>query len=93
MILSEDRQKLFAHLLVDGLWGDEIIDFDEDAEETVIREAKRLIESWVKDQGDIDNEVRQKLSKLKRDVPEGSAEWKVMYNKYYKEEMSRRGHK
>lgn len=93
MIISEDRQKHFAHLLIDGLWGEEFVDFDEDAEEVVIREAKRLVAVWVKEQGDIDEEVRKKLNSLKRDLPEGSAEWKVMYKKYYAEEMSRRGHK
>ena len=93
MIISEDRQKHFAHLLIDGLWGDEFIDFDEDEEEQIIRQAKRLIGLWVKEQGDIDEEVRKKLSNLKRDIPEGSQEWKVMYSKYQKEEMSRRGFK
>lgn len=93
MILSEDRQKHFAHLLIDGLWGDELIDFDEDVEEVVIREAKRLVTQWVNEQGDIDAEVRQKINSLKRQLPEGSAEWKVMYQKYYNQEMSRRGHK
>ena len=93
MIISEERQVHFAHILIDGLWGDEFIDFDEDEEDQVVRQAKRLINQWVQEQGDIDETVRQKLSSLKRDLPEGSAEWKVMYNKYYNEEMSRRGHK
>jgi len=93
MMISGDRQKKFAHLLIDGLWGEEYIDFDEDSEEIIIRETKRLIDEWVKEQGNIDEEVRTKLGKLKRDLPEGSSEWKVMYKKYYAEEMSRRGHK
>ncbi len=93
MILSEDRQKLFAHLLIDGLWGDEFIDFDEDSEEVIIRETKRLIAEWVNEQGDIDQEVRNKINNLKRDVPEGSSEYRVLYKKYYDEEMSRRGFK
>ena len=93
MIISEDRQKKFAHLLIDGLWGDEFIDFDEESEESIIREAKRLVALWVNEQGDIDSDVRQKINSLKRDVPEGSSEWKILYNKYYAQEMSRRGHK
>ena len=92
-MISEDRQKVFAHLLIDGLWGDEFIDFDEDSEDTIIREAKRLVGQWVNEQGDIDNDVRQKIDNLKRDVPEGSSEWKILYNKYYADEMARRGHK
>ena len=59
----------------------------------MIRQTKRLINLWVQEQGNIDESVRHKISSLKRDLPEGSAEWKVMYQKYYKEEMSRRGHK
>ncbi len=93
MIISEDRQKHFAHILIDKLWGDEYIEFDEDDEDQVIRQTKRLIGLWVQEQGDIDESVRNKINSLKRDLPEGSPEWKVMYNKYYNEEMSRRGHK
>lgn len=93
MIISDDRQKHFAHILIDGLWGDEYIDFDEDGEEVIIREAKRVINQWVNEQGDIDQEVRGKINTLKRDVPEGSSEWKILYNKYYADEMSRRGHR
>jgi uncharacterized protein len=92
-MISEDRQKHFAHILIDKLWGDELIDFDEDSEELVIRHAKQLIGLWVEEQGNIDNNVRAKLNSLKRDVHEGSSEWKVLYNKYYAEEMSRKGHK
>ena len=93
MILSEDRQKHFAHLLIDGLWGEEFIDFDEDSEEVIVREAKRIVGLWVAEQGDIDATVRQRIESLKRGVPEGAPEWKILYNKYYNEEMTRRGHK
>ena len=93
MIISEERQTHFAHILIDSLWGDLFIDFDEENEDQVVRQTKRLINQWVQEQGDIDESVRQKISSLKRDLPEGSAEWKVMYTKYYNEEMSRRGHK
>ena len=92
-MISVDRQKLFAHLLIDGLWGEEYIDFDEDSEDEIVREAKRLIEEWVNEQGDIDLAVRKKISSLQRDIPEGSSEWKIMYNKYFTDEMARRGHK
>lgn len=93
MILSPGRQKLFARLIIDGLWGDEIIDFDEDSEERVVMATRRLIDSWVQDQGDIDQSVRQSLANLKRGVPEGSSEWNILYRKYYQQEMARRGHK
>lgn len=92
-MISEDRQKVFAHLLIDGLWGDEYIEFDEDSEDTVVRETRRLIGLWVNEQGDIDEAVRQKIQNLKRDVPEGSSEYRILYNKYFTDEMARKGHK
>ncbi len=91
-MISQERQTLFAHLLIDGLWGDMFIDFDEDSEESVLREAKSLIGQWVREQGDIDEQVRIKINSLKRNVPERSSEWNVLYNKYYAQEMSRRGY-
>mgnify|MGYP001104496076 FL=1 len=92
-MISEDRQKLLAHLLIDKLWGDETIDFDEDSEELVVRHAKQLVGQWVNEQGDIVESVHRKINSLKREVHEGSSEWKILYNKYYAEEMSRKGHK
>ena len=91
-MISEERQKHFVHLLIDGLWGDLLIDFDEDSEEVVVREAKRLVAQWNQEQGDIDEKVRLKISSLKRDVPESSSEWNILYNKYHAEEMGRRGY-
>lgn len=93
MIISEERQSYFARLLIDELWGDELIDFDEDHEDNVVRQTRLIITQWVTEQGDIDNNVREKINTLKRGVHEGSGEWTILYKKYFQEEMSRRGHK
>ena len=91
MIISEDRQGVLARLIIDGLWGDELIDFDEDEEDVVVRNARMIIIEWVKEQGDIDTNIREKITNIKRGVSEGSPEWNVLYKKYFQEEMSRRG--
>ena len=91
MIISDDRQKHFAHLIIDGLWGDMIIDFDEELEDQVIRFTKQIIGQWVEEQGDIDASVRKTIGNLKRDVYEGTPEWNVLYKKYYAEELAKRG--
>lgn len=93
MILSEGRQRLFAKLIINGLWGDELIDFDEDNEDEVMRRARRLISEWVASQGDIDQSVRAKISTQKSNLMEGTQEWTILYRKYYQEELQRRGHK
>lgn len=93
MIISEERQGYLARLIIDGLWGDELVDFDEDEEDVVVRNAKLLIIEWVKEQGDIDTNIREKITTIKRGVSEGSPEWNVLYKKYFQEEMSRRGNR
>lgn len=91
MIISESRQGYFARLLIDELWGEELIDFDEEQEDQIIRQTRMIIAQWVEEQGDIDENIRQKINSLQRGVMEGTSEWTVMYKKYFQEEMSRRG--
>ncbi|HEX4924868.1 MAG TPA: DUF507 family protein [Bdellovibrionales bacterium] len=89
MILSEERQTRFAHIIVDGIWDDDLVDYSDD--ELAIRAAKKAVIKFVQQEGEIDERVRAKLLTLKRGLVEGSPEWDVMYRKYYEEEMKRSG--
>lgn len=89
MILSEERQSHLAHIVTDGIWKDDIVDFVDD--EAAVRIAKKAIVAFVAESQDIDEKARQKVSSLKRNVVEGSPEWDVLYKKYYEEELNRRG--
>ena len=37
----------------------------------------------------IEQTARQRILSMKRDVPEGSEEWDVLYSKYYREEQEK----
>lgn len=89
MILSEDRQTHWAHLLVDGVYNDDLVDFND--EDQALRAAKRAIVEFVKEEAELDSKARAKVSSLKRGVVEGSPEWDILYRKYYEEERNRRG--
>ena len=91
MILSEDRQTLWAHLLTDGIWNDDLVDYSD--EDMALKWAKKAIAEYVKEDIDIDQRARQKVATLKRGVMEGSPEWDIMYKKYYEEERGKRGQK
>lgn len=88
-MLSEERQSHFAHLIVDGIWNDDLVDYTDD--DMAIKVAKRAIVKFVTEFAEIDSKVRGMVATLKRNVPEGSPEWDVMYSKYFEEEMRRRG--
>ncbi|MEQ1875615.1 MAG: DUF507 family protein [Bdellovibrionia bacterium] len=89
MILSEDRQTRMAHVIVDGIWNDDLVEYPD--EEMAIRAAKKAVILFVKQEGEIDERVRAKVLSLKRGVVEGSPEWDIMYKKYYEEEMRKGG--
>jgi len=89
MILSEERQTHFAHIITDKVWGDDIVDFSDDDE--ALRAAKKAIIAFVKEDNEIDQKAREKVASLKRNVLEGTTEWDILYRKYYEEEKNRRG--
>lgn len=89
MILSEERQTHFAHIITDKVWGDDIVDFSDDDE--ALRAAKKAIVAFVKEDAEIDVKAREKVASLKRNVMEGTSEWEILYKKYYEEEKNRRG--
>ncbi len=89
MILSEDRQSHLAHVIIDGIWEDDLVDYSDD--DLALRMAKKAIVAFVQEMGDVDATVKQKLQTLKRNVVEGSPEWDVLYRKYMSEELNKRG--
>ena len=89
MILSEDRQSHWAHLITDSIWNDDLVDYSD--EDQALRLAKLAIVEFVKEDIEIDRFAKDKVNSLKRGVHEGSPEWDILYRKYYEEERKRRG--
>ncbi|MGE3974443.1 MAG: DUF507 family protein [Bdellovibrionales bacterium] len=88
MNLSDERQNRFAHVIVDGIWNDDLVDYTDDDE--ALRAAKRAIVQFVKAEVVIDERIRDKVRSLKRMVVEGSPEWDLLFKKYYEEEMNKK---
>jgi hypothetical protein len=88
MRLSEDRITHIAHLVFDGVWKDDLVDFTDD--DKALKEIKMVITGFLKVEDEADSAARKKIRSLSRDVPEGSREWDVLYKKYFEEEMAKR---
>lgn len=88
MILSEERQAHWAHVITDAIWNDDMVDYTD--EDVALRTARQAIVEYVKEDVQIDAHAREKVASLKRGVLEGTPEWDVMYRKYYEEESQRR---
>lgn len=89
MRLSEDRISHLAHLISDGIWKDDLVDFKND--EKALLEIKKSITDYLKVEDEADSAARDKIRSLSRDVPEGSREWDILYKKYFEEEKSKKG--
>lgn len=59
-------------------------------EEKIFREIKRVMTAFLEEEDEVDELVRRKIRSHSRPIPEGSAEWNVLYRKYKDEEMRRR---
>jgi hypothetical protein len=54
-------------------------------------EIARLMQDILMKEEAIDKLAQKKISSIKRDIPEGSEEWTLLYRRYYDDEMKRYG--
>ena len=89
MRLSHAKVNHIANILIEYLRTDTSVEFFQD-DSDIRMEIARVINEELKDDEIIDTEVRRKIESQRRDIPEGSEEWEILYRKYYDEEMARR---
>jgi hypothetical protein len=84
--LSEQRISHLSHLVMDGIWKDDLVDFPDEV--VALAAIKESLTRLLSVDDEVDDLVRQKLSRQKK-VP-GSREWQILYDKYFREEMAKR---
>ena len=90
MRLSREKTVRISHNIIDHLVASNDVDFVEDRD-TIRHEIVQILQSLLKEEERVDTEVRKKISSQKKEIPEGSEEWDVLYRKYYQEELKRMG--
>lgn len=83
--LTESRVSHLAHMIIDGVWKNDLADFPNEAR--ALAETKRVLDEFFGGEDRLDDIVRQKIQSLSRRVAPGSREWDVLYRKYYEEEL------
>jgi hypothetical protein len=53
-------------------------------------ETKRILTEYFQRDDKTDEIVRRKIASLSRQVPQGSAEWEILYRRYFEEETRKR---
>ena len=90
MRLSREKIVLISHNVVDHLVASEDVDFVEDRD-TIRQEIVQILQALLREEERVDAEVRRKIGSQKKEIPEGSSEWDILYRKYYHEELKRMG--
>jgi len=60
------------------------------SERAALVEAKRILAEHFQRDDKTDEVVRRKIASLSRQVPQGSAEWEILYRRYFEEESRKR---
>ncbi len=88
MRLSREKINVLSHVVADNLAEIDEIVFLEDRN-TIRLEALKIIQKWMAREAEMDQAARKKIESQSRAIPEGSAEWDILYRKYYEDELTR----
>ena len=86
MRLTREKVNLLSHQITEKLASIDAVEFVEDRN-TIRLAVVDILTKWLKREEEIDKAARHKIEAQKRAIPEGSAEWEILYRKYYEEEM------
>ena len=90
MRLSREKIVRLSHGIIQELVRSDDVQFVEDRD-TIRQEIVQILQALMKDEEQVDAEVRKRITSQKREIPEGSPEWDVLYRKYYSEQLKRIG--
>ena len=77
-----------SHLILRYMDGEDTLEYFDEPQE-IRQTIVRIITEEMRADEMIDALVRRKIESQKRSIPEGSAEWDVLYRKYFEEEVAK----
>jgi hypothetical protein len=86
MRLTREKVNLLSHQITEKLASFDEVEFIEDRN-TIRLAVVDILLKWLKKEEEVDKAARHKIESQKRSIPEGSAEWDILYRKYYDEEL------
>ncbi len=88
MLISEDRVSHLSHKIAEKLWRDDLADFTDESQALGVM--KRAIAAFFAVDEEVDQAVRKKLASYAQAKVPGSREWEILYQKFHREEMTKR---
>ncbi len=91
MRLSPEKMLLLARRVVERLWNADLIDFKMQERELQLQIA-HVLEEDLRVEDEISNEAIARIESYKREIPYGSDEWRILYDRFFGEIATRRGY-
>lgn len=87
--LSTEKMLHLSHVILKGLQAVPGLTLNQPANDVRNRLLAILRDEMRRDL-QIENRARRKITSQRRNIPEGSPEWDILFRKYYEEELSAR---
>jgi hypothetical protein len=88
MRLSHERCVHLSHQVINLLEDDDQVEFLRDPNDIRLK-VLQILEGEMARQDELEESIRRRIATQRRDIPEGSAEWEVLFRKYYEDEMKK----
>lgn len=88
--LSKNRVNFLTKLIVDSIQNNEDIDYTDDLGNIRFKIYHFILDE-LKMFEDIETRAREKIISQKKNIPEGSREWEILFRKYTGEELNKLG--
>ncbi|WP_029521559.1 DUF507 family protein [Persephonella sp. IF05-L8] len=86
----EERMNQIAHRIKKYIETDDSIEIFEHPNK-IRRKVFEMLKQLVKEEKEIDREVRQRIKSYSKKIIEGTPEWRILYNRIYEDALKRRG--
>ncbi len=88
MKLSDDRQNYLTNLVLDELLKQGLAEAVK--REVLFENIKQGLKLFVREWEEMDQEISQKISSIKRGIHPSSSEWDVLYNRFLEESFRKK---
>jgi hypothetical protein len=88
MRLSHERCVHLSHQVINHLEDDDQVEFLRDPNDIRLK-ILQVLEGEMARQDELEEGIRRRIATQRRDIPEGSAEWEILFRKYYEDEMKK----
>ena len=88
MRLSHERCVHLSHQVINLFEDDDRVEFLSETND-IRQKILQILEAEMARQDELEETIRKRITTQRRDIPEGSAEYEVLFRKYYEDEMKK----